>query len=84
MKKNIFTTYVLYSEEFNKHYTGYTSDLQKRLLSHQELGNKDWTTKYRPWKLIYIKEFTLKSEAMKFEKWLKTGVGREFIKKLPH
>ena len=84
MKKNIFTTYVLYSEKFNKHYTGYTSDIQKRLLSHQELGNKDWTTKYRPWKLIFTKEFTNKSDAMKFEKWLKTGVGREFIKKLPH
>ena len=84
MEKNVFTTYVLYSEKFNKHYTGYTSDLIKRLLSHQELGNKDWTTKFRPWKLIFSKVFTIKSDAIKFEKWLKTGVGREFIKKLPH
>lgn len=56
--KELFTTYVLHSEKFMKHYTGYTSDLQSRLLSHQELGNKDWTTKYRPWKLIFTKEFT--------------------------
>ena len=84
MESNLFNTYVLYSEKFNKHYTGFTSDLNKRLVSHQELGNKDWTTKYRPWKLIFSKEFTIKSDAIKFEKWLKTGVGREFIKKLPH
>ncbi len=48
-----FTTYVLFSEKFNKHYTGFSSDLEKRLLSHQQLGTKDWTTKYRPWKLIF-------------------------------
>ncbi|MBK6398171.1 MAG: GIY-YIG nuclease family protein [Bacteroidetes bacterium] len=84
MENNLFTTYVLYSEKFNKHYTGSTSDFQKRLLSHQELGNKDWTTKYRPWKVIFTKEFTNKSDAMKLEKWLKTGVGRDFIKQLPH
>ena len=83
MEANFFT-YVLYSEKFNKHYTGYTSDLNKRLLSHQDLGNKDWTTQFRPWKLIFTKEFTEKTEAMKFEKRLKTGVGREFIKNLPH
>ena len=80
----IFTVYVLYSEKFKKHYTGYTSNLEKRILSHQELGNKDWTTKYRPWKLIFTKEFSDKSEALKFEKWLKSGVGRTFIKELPH
>ena len=80
----LFTTYVLYSEKFMKHYTGYTSNLEKRLLSHQELGNKDWTTKFRPWKLIFTKEFSCKSDAMKFEKWLKTGSGRDFIKRLPH
>ena len=53
------------------------------MLSHNYLG-KDWTAKYRPWKLIFTKEFELKIDAMKFEKWLKTGAGRDFIKVLPH
>ncbi len=78
-----YTVYILYSEKFNKHYTGFTSNLGERLLSHNELG-WGWTVKYRPWKLIYSKEFTDKSEAIKYEKWLKTGVGREYIKSLPH
>jgi len=78
-----FTVYILFSVDFNKHYTGFTSDLVQRLLSHNELG-KDWTSKYRPWKLIYTKEFEFKQDAMSYEKWLKTGAGRDFVKKLTH
>lgn len=52
----MFTVYVLFSETHSKHYTGFTSDLQKRFLSHNELGTKDWTSKYRPWKIIYTQE----------------------------
>ncbi len=79
----LYIVYILYSEKFNKHYTGFTSNLNARLLSHNELGH-DWTAKYRPWKLIYTKEFAKKQDAMAHEKWLKTGVGRDFIKTLSH
>ena len=78
-----FTVYILYSATAEKHYTGFTSNLEQRLLSHNELG-KDWTAKYRPWKLIFTREFITKKEGMEYEKWLKTGVGRDFIKTLPH
>jgi putative endonuclease len=78
-----FTVYILFSEKSGKHYTGYSSHLVDRLESHNHLGN-EWTAKYRPWKLIYTKEFETKREAMAYEKWLKTGVGRDFIKTLPH
>ena len=79
----LFTVYILYSVDFNTHYTGFTSNLVERLLSHNELGN-EWTAKYRPWKLIYTKEFEVKHEAMVYEQWLKTGVRRDFIKILSH
>jgi putative endonuclease len=78
-----FTVYILYAEKASKHYTGFTSNIEARLQSHNHLG-KDWTAKYRPWKLIYTKEFELKNEAMAYEKWLKTGIGRDFIKAIPH
>jgi putative endonuclease len=78
-----YTVYVLFSVSHQKHYTGFTSNLAQRLLSHNELG-KDWTAKYRPWKLIFTKEFESKREALDYEKWLKSGVGRDFIKVLPH
>jgi len=51
-----YTTYILYSKKHQKHYTGFTSGLSQRLLSHNALG-KDWTSKYRPLELIYTKEF---------------------------
>ena len=77
------TVYILYSEKFNKHYTGYSSNLAARLFSHNDMGH-GWTAKYRPWKLLYTKDFATKQEAMIYEKWLKTGVGRDYIKSLPH
>ena len=75
----MYTVYVLYSNSINKHYTGFTTNLENRLLSHNELG-KEWTSKYRPWNLIYTKSFEEKKEALQYERWLKSGVGREFIK----
>ena len=78
-----YTVYILYSEKHNKHYTGFTSDLQTRLLSHNDFG-KGWTSLYRPWQIIFTKEFDSKSDAMKFELWLKSGIGRDFIKTLKH
>ena len=75
----IFTVYVLYSESSNRTYTGFTSNLEMRLRSHNEFG-KGWTSRYRPWKLIYSKEFLSKREALDYENWLKSGAGREFIR----
>ena len=78
-----YTVYILWSEFCRKHYTGFTSNLEERLRSHNEYG-KDWTSKYRPWNVIFTKEFEDKSTAMAYEKWLKTGVCRDFIKTIPH
>jgi len=74
-----FVVYILYSEKFNKNYTGFTSNLIERFKSHNILG---FTIKFRPWKVIYVEFFNSKTEAMKREKYLKTGIGREFIKNL--
>ena len=79
----MYTVYVLYSHSANKHYTGYTSSLKERMMSHNELGN-DWTARHRPWQLIYTREFETKTYAIRYERWLKTGTGRDFVKGLPH
>ena len=44
-----YSVYVLYSKKHNKIYIGYTSDLQDRFRSHNELATKGYTEKYRPW-----------------------------------
>ena len=74
----------MYSEKHQVHYTGFTADLAERFLSHNHLSSKGWTAKYRPWKIIYTEEFETKAAAMKRERWLKTGIGRDFVKSLPH
>ena len=77
-----FVIYILYSEKFNKNYTGFTSNLIERFKSHNQLETKGYTLKFRPWKVIHVEFFSSKHEAMKREKYLKTGVGREYIHKL--
>jgi putative endonuclease len=74
-----FTVYLLYSPSFDKTYVGFTSNLEARLLSHNELGTKDWATKYKPWTLVHTEIFESKSEAMAREKFYKSGIGRNLF-----
>jgi putative endonuclease len=75
----MYTVYALYSEDYDKIYIGYSSNLESRLLSHNVYGAKGWTKKYRPWQIVYTESYETKQEAMKREKQLKTAKGREFI-----
>jgi len=75
----MFTVYVLYSESFNKIYIGYTSNIEQRIKSHNELAKKGWTIKFRPWKIVLTEFFESKNDAMKREKQLKTAAGRDWI-----
>lgn len=76
----MFTVYILYSIKFDKTYVGFTSNLKARLLSHNKLSTKGWAVKFRPWEIIHTETFATKQEAMKREKWFKSGAGREYIK----
>ncbi len=71
--------YVLKSKE-GFHYTGMTEDLEKRMKEHNSKSLSFWTKRGTDWNIIYQEDFELKSEALKREKWMKTGVGREFLK----
>ncbi len=74
-----FVTYVLYSDTYKKIYIGYTSNLIARFRSHNHLGTKGYTLRYRPWKVVYVKFHKTKKEAMHHEKYLKSGKGRNYI-----
>ena len=78
----MYTVYVLYSVKYDKIYIGYTSNMEQRLLSHNVLGTKGYTLKYRPWEVLYTEYFEDKSSALQGEKQLKTAKGREFIRSL--
>ena len=80
----MYTVYALYSQSHNKIYIGYTSDLNARLISHNQLATKGWTINFRPWTLIHLEEFPSKAQAMKREKELKSCQGRLFIHSIIH
>ena len=77
-----FVVYVLFSNTFNKTYVGFTSNLIERFKSHNQLSSKGYTVKFRPWIVLFVKPFESKKEAMEYEKYLKTGAGRDFISKI--
>ncbi|OGM32695.1 excinuclease ABC subunit C [Candidatus Woesebacteria bacterium RIFCSPHIGHO2_01_FULL_44_21] len=64
----------------NKPYTGCTSNLKNRIKRHKE-GNIPATKNRLPLKLIFYFAFSEKYIAFDFEKYLKSGSGRAFLKK---
>jgi len=76
----MFCVYVLQSLKDKKLYIGYTADLKSRLIEHKK-GDVATTKNRRPLVLIYYEAYRSKKDAKIREKFLKTGQGREFIKK---
>ena len=73
--------YVLKSEEDKNFYTGCTKDLRKRLLLHNS-GNIYSTKRRKPLKLVCYEAFINQKDAFTRERWLKTGWGRNQLKKI--
>ncbi len=71
--------YVLISSKDSKLYTGCTSDLRTRLDLHQD--GKVASTKNRgPFEVIYYEACTNKLDAYAREKYLKSGMGKRYLK----
>ncbi len=75
----MYYTYVLLSLKDNLFYTGYTSDIGKRVLAHN--NGEVTSTKYRrPLKLVYYEACINQQDATHREKYLKTTYGKRYIK----
>ena len=68
------------SEGPRRYYVGLTSDVPKRLESHNA-GRCPHTAKYKPWSVHVVVEFTDEPHAARFEQYLKSGSGRAFAKR---
>jgi len=64
----------------DRHYTGLTDDVQRRLNVHNSGGSK-YTAALRPWTLVAETHFTNPQSAVAFEQYLKSGSGRAFSKR---
>lgn len=73
--------YVLRSDsDPDRHYVGVTSDLPARLRWHNH-GPSGHTMSCRPWSVVVSIEFQTERDAVRFEKYLKSGSGRSFAKR---
>ncbi len=72
--------YILQSESTSRYYCGQTSNLERRLIQHNDpeyLLSKTTKRFKGPWVLIWKKESYSRSEAMKLEKFIKKrGIAR--------
>lgn len=77
----MFFVYAIKSSIKNYIYVGITNNLDRRFAEHNRGKNK--TTKpYRPFSVIYSEKFSTRLEARQKEKVLKSGFGKEFLKRI--
>lgn len=75
MKEKHFV-YILLTEN-DTLYCGYTDDVEKRYQAHLEGKGAKYTRANKPVKIVYTKEFSSKSEALKEEYRIKHKLTRE-------
>jgi len=76
-----YYVYILVSiDHLDTHYVGRTENLKKRLAKHNK-GDCSHTAKHRPWKIETATAFASLEKAVAFEKYLKSGSGREFSRR---
>ncbi len=72
--------YVLQSLKDKKLYVGYTNNLKRRFSEHNA-GRSKVTKERGPFKLLYYEACNQKEDALKRELQLKTGFGRQYLKR---
>jgi putative endonuclease len=73
--------YAIQSIKDGRIYVGMTADIAKRIQQHNN-GLTFSTRLFAPWKLIHSESFPDRITARKREKYLKSGVGKEFLKSI--
>ena len=76
----MYYVYVLYNKVTGRYYIGYTTDLRKRLNKHYS-GKVLPTKSNLNYRLVGFIGFVNRSDALDFEKYLKTGSGVAFMNK---
>ena len=73
-------TYILKNEEGDL-YIGQTNNLRERIERHNK--NRVTSTKKKgSWKMVWQKVFDNKSEAMKYERYLKSLKNKKYLEKI--
>ncbi len=66
--------------DHQQHYVGQTHDLKARLAGHNS-GDSPHTARFRPWHLVCYLGFAADKRSLAFERYLKSGSGKTFLKR---
>ncbi len=77
--RDMFYTYILYSEVKDRYYTGYTSNIPLARLDQHNNGMNPSTKSGIPWSLVFYVHFEGKSDAIQFENFIKAQKSKAFI-----
>ncbi len=75
----IYYVYVIKSTKDSRLYVGISKKPLIRLNEHN-LGRVFSTKGYVPWKLVFLEKVGDRVSARKREKYLKSGIGKEYLK----
>ncbi|MDD5415852.1 MAG: GIY-YIG nuclease family protein [Candidatus Daviesbacteria bacterium] len=82
----MYSVYVIKSKTTGKIYIGQTGNLESRLARHNGLlpsKIKSYTKINKgPWNVVYKEEYNTRQEALKREKYLKSHIGRDWLKNI--
>ncbi len=76
-----FFVYILFNETKNRFYIGFTSDMEQRIMRHNQ-KSKGFTGYVNDWKIVYTEKYNSKEEAYTREQQIKSWKSRIKIQKL--
>ncbi|MDX2414586.1 MAG: GIY-YIG nuclease family protein, partial [Bacteroidales bacterium] len=77
----MYYVYILKSLKDGRLYKGVTKDIDQRIKEHNT-GKTKSTRPYKPWEVVYFESFDNFESARQRELYLKSGSGREFLKRI--
>ena len=77
----MYYVYILKSQVTDKYYVGSSSDPVRRLEFHNSI-EKGFTSRYRPWELVFTREYPDKGSAQIVERKIKSWKSRKMIDRL--
>ncbi|NBA88890.1 GIY-YIG nuclease family protein [Emticicia sp. CRIBPO] len=77
----MYFIYILQSQKDQSYYIGFSADPQERLNQHNK-ASTGYTSKKKPWTIVYQEEYPSKKEALDREKFIKLKKSKVFIQKL--
>jgi putative endonuclease len=77
----MYFVYIIKSLIVLRYYIGSTENVDRRLSDHNS-GKVKSTKAYKPWEIVYLERFDIKSYALKREKQIKSYKSGNAFKKL--